>query len=78
MEWKVSIDIPIKLIQEAIDAGVIQTYWNVKSSDLRWNEVQRREYHFSQLVISIIIRELEKQRRLPYNPSHHGNKTDIQ
>lgn len=66
-----TIEIPIKLIQEAIDAGVIQTHWNAKSSDLRWNEVQRREYHFSQLVISIIIRELEKQRRLPYNPSHH-------
>lgn len=69
MTNKIHIAIPISLIQDAIDSGVIQTHGTPRSADLRWDEVQRRQYHFSEIVISIIIKELENQRRLQYNPN---------
>jgi hypothetical protein len=62
------IPIPVSLVQEAIDCGIIQTTWTPKSAELRSREVERREKHFAELVIAIINKELNKQKRLPYNP----------
>ena len=62
------IPIPVSLIQEALDAWIIQTHGIPQSADLREAEVMRREHHFAEIVIAIILKEFHKQKSLPYNP----------
>lgn len=68
MANNILVPISIESIQNALDAGIIQSHGTAKSADLRWDDVMRREYHFAQIVIAIILKEFHKQKSLPYNP----------
>lgn len=63
------IELPNSIIQEAIEAHLIQQKWSINSTEGRSREVQRRESHVAEIVCAIIAREFYKQKLLPYAKS---------
>lgn len=61
------IEIPNSLIQEALESHFIQDRWTIKSTEGRSREVERRAYHFHEIVMGLIINEYRRQKLLPYN-----------
>lgn len=61
------IEIPESIIQEMIEASIIQTHGNVQSAEARWQQVQRLEYHIAEYVIALIGKEMRNRKMLPYN-----------
>ena len=60
------VNIPNSIVQEALEAHIIQNSGSVNSTEGRAREVERREKHFAEIVIWIIASEYRKQRILPY------------
>jgi hypothetical protein len=59
-----TIQIPLSLVEEAIACHHIQMKWSLASVELRSREVERMEHHFSEILMAIIIREYQNQKRL--------------
>ena len=60
------IEIPNAIVQEALEAYLIQDKWSINSTEWRSREAERRQYHFSEIVIWIIVNEYRNQKLLPY------------
>ncbi len=60
------VNIPNNIVQEALEAHIIQNSGSVNSTEWRARDVERREKHFAEIVIWIIASEYRKQRILPY------------
>jgi len=63
----INIPIPDHIAQEALECFFIQQSWSIKSTELRSREVERKSYHFHDILIWIIANEYRRQKLLPYN-----------
>lgn len=59
------VNIPDAIIQEMVDANIIQQFWSVKTADLRWNHVHRLTYHVWEYVLALIGKEMRNRKMLP-------------
>lgn len=59
------IDIPTNIVQEAIDADVIQSAWSVWWIEARSRAVQMIEHHIGEIVSAIIIKEYRSRQKNP-------------
>ena len=61
------IEIPTILVEEALSAHFIQQGGSLNTMELRCRDVERREHHFAELVMAIIVQEYRKMKLLPYD-----------
>ncbi len=64
INWHTLIPIPNSIIQEAIDAWIIQMKWSAGSVESRSRDVERIEHHLAEIVIAVIQKEVQKYLRL--------------
>ena len=60
------IDIPDILIQELVEANVIQRSGSIHSVESRGNQVTRLQWHFAEYVTALIAKQMQKRKMLPY------------
>ena len=60
------IEIPNIVIQELVDANIIQTHWNIHSTEVRSQQATRLQWHFAEYVSALIGKELRNRNILPY------------
>ena len=60
----VQIEIPMSIFEELIEANILQKTWSIPSSELRGNAVQRMQYHISEIICSIVAKEMQKRKLL--------------
>ena len=64
----IHVPIPEELIQDALAAHHIQQKWSLSSIEHRCRDAERRAYHFHDILMQIIIKEMIAQKHIPYNP----------
>lgn len=63
-QWHTLIPIPNSIIQEAIDAWIIQMKWSAGSVEIRSRQVEVMEKHIAEIVIAVIQKEVAKYLKL--------------
>ena len=58
------IEIPNVIVQEALDANVIQMKWSLGSVEIRSRQVEALEHHIGEIVSALIIKQYNQQLRL--------------
>lgn len=59
-----NIDIPNSVIQECIDAGIIQTSWSINSTESRSSHTQRLTYNVGEYVVAKVQKVFNSTKRL--------------
>lgn len=60
------IEIPQRIVEEMMEAVIIQKNGDIKSSDIRGEQVQRMEKHIAEIVCGIIEKEMIKRKYIWY------------
>ena len=61
------IEVPNNIIEELIEANILQKSGTIWSAETRWAQVQRLEYHVSEIISAIIWKELQKRRFIKWS-----------
>lgn len=62
--WTTTIEIPNSIIDECITAWLIQMQGSYGSIDIRCNQVERIQNHVIEIMMSVILKEVNKQIKL--------------
>lgn len=64
INWHTLIPIPNSIIQECIDAWIIQTKWSNSSFEVRSRQVEVMEKHIAEIIIGVVQKEVQKYLKL--------------
>ena len=61
----VNVPVPLELLQDAMWAHHVLWKWSLSSVEFRCRNSERMAYHFHDILMAIIIKEMLSQKKLP-------------